>query len=108
MDNDDVGIKLGAMDLPQVSSGAAWRELQWENRNYHIFRCSRTLDTQRDIAWCVWVGDTVLPLAVKLSTHTSTLDLVQAPGRLFIPHVKVYKEVLTAVAPDGRASSSCF
>lgn len=35
-DNDDEGIKLGTMDMPQVSGGTACRELQGANRNYHL------------------------------------------------------------------------
>ncbi len=43
-----------------------------------------------------------------VNTHTHTCSwLGRAPGRVSIPHVKVYKEVLTAVAPPGGPSSSC-
>lgn len=46
-DDDDDGMKLGTMDLPQVSGGTACRELQEANRNYHTSRHSRTEDMQR-------------------------------------------------------------
>lgn len=46
-DGEDDGMKLGTMDMPQVSGGTACKELQGANRNYHTSRHSRTEDMQR-------------------------------------------------------------